>query len=157
MPLSSRRIAITPAPTPPTTWRIAELAGLTVEAVPGEESNLKVTTEKDFALAEALLGAARRAAPWAMTRTASPHGDHVWLCGVKVPHDHGLEGHSDADAGLHALTDAMLGCIGAGDIGQHFPPTDERWHGAPSWKFLDHAACAGDGQGRRDPALRRHH
>jgi 2-C-methyl-D-erythritol 4-phosphate cytidylyltransferase/2-C-methyl-D-erythritol 2,4-cyclodiphosphate synthase len=67
-------------------------------------------------------------------------GDHVWLCGVKVPHDHGLEGHSDADAGLHALTDAILGCIAAGDIGQHFPPTDERWRGAPSWKFLDHAA-----------------
>jgi 2-C-methyl-D-erythritol 4-phosphate cytidylyltransferase/2-C-methyl-D-erythritol 2,4-cyclodiphosphate synthase len=67
-------------------------------------------------------------------------GDHVWLCGVKVPHDHALEGHSDADAGLHALTDAILGAIGAGDIGQHFPPTDERWRGAPSWKFLDHAA-----------------
>jgi 2-C-methyl-D-erythritol 4-phosphate cytidylyltransferase/2-C-methyl-D-erythritol 2,4-cyclodiphosphate synthase len=59
---------------------------------------------------------------------------------VKVAHDHGLEGHSDADAGLHALTDAILGAIGAGDIGQHFPPTDERWRGAPSWKFLDHAA-----------------
>ena len=66
-------------------------------------------------------------------------GDHVWLCGVKVPHDHGLEGHSDADVGLHALTDAILGCISAGDIGQHFPPSDERWRGAPSWKFLDHA------------------
>jgi 2-C-methyl-D-erythritol 4-phosphate cytidylyltransferase/2-C-methyl-D-erythritol 2,4-cyclodiphosphate synthase len=67
-------------------------------------------------------------------------GDHVWLCGVKIPHDHGLIGHSDADAGLHALTDAVLGCIGAGDIGQHFPPSDEQWRGAPSWKFLDHAA-----------------
>ena len=81
------------------------------------------------------------------TRTGSGYdvhrfvaGDHVWLCGVKVAHDHGLEGHSDADAGLHALTDAILGAIGEGDIGQHFPPTDERWRGAPSWKFLDHAA-----------------
>jgi 2-C-methyl-D-erythritol 4-phosphate cytidylyltransferase/2-C-methyl-D-erythritol 2,4-cyclodiphosphate synthase len=118
---------------------LAGLAGMTVEAVPGEEVNLKVTTEKDFAIAARLLGGE--------TRTAMGYdahrfceGDHVWLCGVKVPHDHGLEGHSDADAGLHALTDAILGCIGAGDIGQHFPPTEERWRGAPSWKFLDHAA-----------------
>jgi 2-C-methyl-D-erythritol 4-phosphate cytidylyltransferase/2-C-methyl-D-erythritol 2,4-cyclodiphosphate synthase len=120
---------------------MAALAGIAVEAVTGEETNLKVTTEKDFALAEKLLGTQRE------TRTAMGYdahrftaGDHVWLCGVKVPHDHGLEGHSDADAGLHALTDAVLGCIGAGDIGQHFPPSDERWRGAPSWKFLAHAA-----------------
>jgi 2-C-methyl-D-erythritol 4-phosphate cytidylyltransferase/2-C-methyl-D-erythritol 2,4-cyclodiphosphate synthase len=74
-------------------------------------------------------------------------GDHVWLCGVKVPHDHALEGHSDADAGLHALTDAILGAIGEGDIGQHFPPSDERWRGAPSWTFLDHAASLVHGRG----------
>jgi 2-C-methyl-D-erythritol 4-phosphate cytidylyltransferase / 2-C-methyl-D-erythritol 2,4-cyclodiphosphate synthase len=67
-------------------------------------------------------------------------GDHIMLCGLKIPHTHALEGHSDADVGLHAITDAILGCIGEGDIGQHFPPTDERWRGAPSWKFLDHAA-----------------
>jgi 2-C-methyl-D-erythritol 4-phosphate cytidylyltransferase/2-C-methyl-D-erythritol 2,4-cyclodiphosphate synthase len=67
-------------------------------------------------------------------------GDHIMLCGIRIAHDHGLEGHSDADVGLHAITDALLGCIGEGDIGQHFPPTDERWRGAPSWKFLDHAA-----------------
>ena len=121
-------------------FEMARLAGLRIEAVPGEETNLKVTTEKDFALAEKLLGNTGE------TRSAMGYdahrfteGDHVWLCGVKVPHDHGLEGHSDADAGLHALTDAVLGCIGAGDIGQHFPPSDERWRGAPSWKFLDHA------------------
>jgi 2-C-methyl-D-erythritol 4-phosphate cytidylyltransferase/2-C-methyl-D-erythritol 2,4-cyclodiphosphate synthase len=120
---------------------MAALAGIGVEAVAGEETNLKVTTEKDFGLAEKLLGAQHE------TRSAMGYdahrftaGDHVWLCGVKVPHDHGLEGHSDADAGLHALTDAILGCIGAGDIGQHFPPSDERWRGAPSWKFLAHAA-----------------
>lgn len=117
---------------------IAGLAGLAVEAVAGEESNLKVTTEKDFTLAERLLaGEIRSAMGYDAHRFTA--GDHVWLCGVKVPHDHGLEGHSDADAGLHALTDAVLGCISAGDIGQHFPPTDERWKGAPSWKFLDHA------------------
>jgi 2-C-methyl-D-erythritol 4-phosphate cytidylyltransferase/2-C-methyl-D-erythritol 2,4-cyclodiphosphate synthase len=117
---------------------IAGLAGLAVEAVAGEEENLKVTTEKDFALAERLLmGETRSAMGYDAHRFTE--GDHVWLCGVKVPHDHGLEGHSDADAGLHALTDALLGCISAGDIGQHFPPTDARWKGAPSWKFLDHA------------------
>jgi 2-C-methyl-D-erythritol 4-phosphate cytidylyltransferase/2-C-methyl-D-erythritol 2,4-cyclodiphosphate synthase len=129
---------------------IAGLAGLAVEAVTGEETNLKVTTEKDFALAERLLGSFDGRSAGATlheTRSAMGYdahrftaGDHVWLCGVKIPHDHGLEGHSDADAGLHALTDAVLGTIGAGDIGQHFPPTDERWRGAPSWKFLDHAA-----------------
>lgn len=119
---------------------IAALAGMKVEAVAGEETNLKVTTEKDFALAESLLGGETVTAMGFDAHRFSP-GDHVWLCGVKVPHDHGLLGHSDADCGLHALTDAILGCIGAGDIGQHFPPTDERWRGAPSWKFLDHAAA----------------
>ncbi len=117
---------------------IAGLAGLAVDAVLGEEENLKVTTEKDFALAERLLGGEIRSA-MGYDAHRFTDGDHVWLCGVQVPHDHGLEGHSDADAGLHALTDAILGCISAGDIGQHFPPTDERWRGAPSWKFLDHA------------------
>ena len=67
-------------------------------------------------------------------------GDHVWLCGIRIPHDAGLEGHSDADAGLHALTDAILGALGAGDIGLHFPSDDPRWRGAPSSKFLEHAA-----------------
>ena len=118
---------------------LAGLAGMKVEAVPGEEVNLKVTTEKDFAMAARLLGGETRTA-MGYDAHRFTQGDHVWLCGVKIPHDHGLEGHSDADAGLHALTDAVLGCIGAGDIGQHFPPTDERWRGAPSWKFLDHAA-----------------
>jgi 2-C-methyl-D-erythritol 4-phosphate cytidylyltransferase/2-C-methyl-D-erythritol 2,4-cyclodiphosphate synthase len=67
-------------------------------------------------------------------------GDHVWLCGVRIPHDHALEGHSDADVGLHALTDALLGAIGDGDIGQHFPDTDPRWRGAASHVFLADAA-----------------
>jgi 2-C-methyl-D-erythritol 4-phosphate cytidylyltransferase/2-C-methyl-D-erythritol 2,4-cyclodiphosphate synthase len=67
-------------------------------------------------------------------------GDHVTICGVRVPHSHGLEGHSDADVGLHAITDAILGAIGAGDIGQHFPPSDPRWKGADSAAFLAHAA-----------------
>ena len=67
-------------------------------------------------------------------------GDHVWLCGVRISHSQALEGHSDADVGLHALTDALLGAIGDGDIGQHFPPSDERWRGAPSHLFLSDAA-----------------
>ncbi len=120
---------------------LAELAGLKVDMVKGEEKNIKVTRNEDFALAEKLLGAGD-------VRTASGYdvhkftvGDHIMLCGIRVAHDHGLEGHSDADVGLHAITDALLGCVGEGDIGQHFPPSDERWRGAPSWKFLDHAAA----------------
>ena len=119
---------------------LAELAGLKVEMVEGEEKNIKVTRKEDFALAERLLGSGD-------VRTATGYdvhkfqdGDHIWLCGLKIAHSHGLEGHSDADVGLHSITDALLGCIGEGDIGQHFPPTDERWRGAASWKFLDHAA-----------------
>jgi 2-C-methyl-D-erythritol 4-phosphate cytidylyltransferase/2-C-methyl-D-erythritol 2,4-cyclodiphosphate synthase len=119
---------------------LAELAGLKVQMVEGEEKNIKVTRKEDFALAETFLAAGD-------IRTATGYdvhkfkdGDHIWLCGLKIPHSHGLEGHSDADVGLHAITDALLGCIGEGDIGQHFPPTDERWRGAASWKFLDHAA-----------------
>jgi 2-C-methyl-D-erythritol 4-phosphate cytidylyltransferase/2-C-methyl-D-erythritol 2,4-cyclodiphosphate synthase len=128
---------------------LAELAGLKIAAVPGEETNMKVTNTEDFAVAEGLLSARL-----GETRTGSGYdvhrfvpGDHVWLCGVRIPHDHALEGHSDADAGLHALTDAILGAIGEGDIGQHFPPSDERWRGAPSWKFLDHAAGLVRGKG----------
>jgi len=121
---------------------LAELAGLDIVVVPGEETNLKITSAKDIPMAEQLL-----AARLGETRTGSGYdvhrftdGDHIWLCGVKIAHDRALEGHSDADAGLHALTDAILGAIGEGDIGVHFPPSDERWRGAPSWKFLDHAA-----------------
>jgi 2-C-methyl-D-erythritol 4-phosphate cytidylyltransferase/2-C-methyl-D-erythritol 2,4-cyclodiphosphate synthase len=120
---------------------LAELAGLRIEAVTGEESNLKITTPEDFAMAERLLGGASD------VRTGMGYdahrfkqGDHVWLGGLRIAHDRALEGHSDADAALHALTDAILGALGAGDIGQHFPPSDERWRGAPSSRFLAHAA-----------------
>jgi 2-C-methyl-D-erythritol 4-phosphate cytidylyltransferase/2-C-methyl-D-erythritol 2,4-cyclodiphosphate synthase len=126
---------------------LAELAGITVERVDGDERNFKVTSKEDFVMAAALLNAGE-------TRTALGYdvhkftdGDHVWLCGLKIPHDHALEGHSDADVGLHAITDALLGAICEGDIGQHFPPTEERWRGAPSWKFLDHAAQLVRGRG----------
>ncbi|MGZ5922458.1 MAG: bifunctional 2-C-methyl-D-erythritol 4-phosphate cytidylyltransferase/2-C-methyl-D-erythritol 2,4-cyclodiphosphate synthase [Rhizomicrobium sp.] len=119
---------------------LGELAGLKVEMVQGEEKNIKVTRNEDFALAERLMnsGDVRSASGYDVHKFTD--GDHIWLCGLKVPHTHALEGHSDADVGLHAITDALLGCIGEGDIGQHFPPTDDRWKGAASWKFLDHAA-----------------
>jgi 2-C-methyl-D-erythritol 4-phosphate cytidylyltransferase/2-C-methyl-D-erythritol 2,4-cyclodiphosphate synthase len=119
---------------------MAELAGMTIESVAGEEGNLKITTQDDMALAERMLGGG------AEFRTGFGYdahrfvtGDHVWLCGVKIAHGKTLEGHSDADAGLHALTDAILGAAGLGDIGVHFPPTDPQWRGADSARFLIHA------------------
>ena len=123
-------------------FALAERAAFAISAVKGEEGNLKLTTADDFALAEKLSASALPDVRMGSGFDAHSfaRGDHVWLCGVKVPHGFGLEGHSDADAGLHALTDALLGAIGAGDIGQHFPPTDERWRGAPSHLFLAHSA-----------------
>ena len=121
---------------------LAERAGLAVAAVAGEETNIKLTTADDFTLAEklagSLLGDVRTGSGFDAHRFEP--GDHVWLCGVRIPHDFSLEGHSDGDAGLHALTDAILGTIGAQDIGAHFAPSDERWRGAGSHLFLEHAA-----------------
>ena len=117
---------------------IAELAQMTITTVPGEETNLKITTNEDFHQAERLLRGTMeefRTGQGFDAHRFAP-GDHVWLCGVKIAHDAALEGHSDADAGLHALTDAILGALGAGDIGRHFPPTDEKWRGAASSLFL---------------------
>lgn len=120
---------------------LAEKAGIPITLVEGSMSNLKVTRAGDLATAEAFL-----AARLGDIRTGSGFdvhkftaGNHVMICGIKVPHSHALEGHSDADVGLHALTDAILGCVGLGDIGSHFPPTDPRWHGADSALFLRHA------------------
>jgi 2-C-methyl-D-erythritol 4-phosphate cytidylyltransferase/2-C-methyl-D-erythritol 2,4-cyclodiphosphate synthase len=120
---------------------VAEAAGLAVALVEGGEANFKLTTDDDFRRAEALLAAQSetRVATGFDVHAFGP-GDHVWLCGVKIPHERGLVGHSDADVALHALTDALLGTIGAGDIGQHFPPNDMRWKGAASDQFLRHAA-----------------
>ena len=119
---------------------VARAAGMSVALVAGDEAAFKLTTPDDFARAEAVLGAgmiSRSASGFDVHRFGS--GDHLWLCGVRVPHDRGVIGHSDADVGLHALTDALLGTIGAGDIGTHFPPSDPQWKGASSDRFLDHA------------------
>lgn len=118
---------------------IALAAGLTVAITQGDERAFKVTEPADFAKAEAMTNYSSRAASGFDVHRFGP-GTHVWLCGVKIPHDAGLIGHSDADAGLHALTDALLGTIAAGDIGDHFPPSEERWRGAASDQFLAHAA-----------------
>jgi 2-C-methyl-D-erythritol 4-phosphate cytidylyltransferase/2-C-methyl-D-erythritol 2,4-cyclodiphosphate synthase len=119
---------------------VAEAAGLRIAMVAGHEGNMKVTEPEDFARAEQQLRQFDFVTGQGFDVHAFEAGDHVWLCGVKVPHSHGLEGHSDADAGLHALTDALLGAIGAGDIGVHFPPSDPQWKGVSSDRFLAHAA-----------------
>ncbi len=121
---------------------VAERAGLGVALVPGGEDNFKLTTPEDFERARRVL--AEGAATEARVGTGfDAHrfgaGDHVMLCGVRIAHDGGLVGHSDADVGIHAIVDALLGAIGAGDIGDHFPPTDPRWAGADSTDFLAHA------------------
>ena len=132
---------------------IAEWAGMPVKLVASTGFNLKLTTAQDIALAERLM------APGCgqlETRTgngfdvhAFTAGDHVWLCGVQIPHTHALEGHSDADVALHALTDAILGAIGEGDIGEHFPPSEAKWRGAPSRLFLEDAAARVKAKGAR--------
>ncbi|GAB4361209.1 MAG: bifunctional 2-C-methyl-D-erythritol 4-phosphate cytidylyltransferase/2-C-methyl-D-erythritol 2,4-cyclodiphosphate synthase [Kiloniellaceae bacterium] len=120
---------------------VAERAGLAVALVEGSRENMKVTSQDDLRTAEQWLRGQQsetRVGQGFDVHAFGP-GDHVTLCGIRVPHDAGLVGHSDADVGLHALTDAILGALGAGDIGSHFPPSDARWKGADSGKFLVHA------------------
>ena len=119
---------------------IAEAAGVSVALVEGSERNFKITTPADFARAEkevAMAGDFRTGTGFDVHKFAD--GDHVWLCGVKIPHVATLAGHSDADVAMHALTDAIYGAIAEGDIGAHFPPTDPQWKGAASHIFLAHA------------------
>jgi 2-C-methyl-D-erythritol 4-phosphate cytidylyltransferase / 2-C-methyl-D-erythritol 2,4-cyclodiphosphate synthase len=120
---------------------VARNAGIEVVAVPGEERNLKLTVPEDLTVAERLLGTTAR---WRTGLGFDVHafapGRPLILCGVAVPHEHGLAGHSDADVAFHAVTDAILGSIAAGDIGSHFPPSDPRWKDADSARFLRHAA-----------------
>ena len=127
--------------TPTDDAQVMERAGGAITLTPGDPMLMKLTYPEDFAMAETLAGATRvtRIGQGFDAHQFGP-GSEVWLCGVRIPHSHGLVGHSDADAGLHALTDALLGAIGDGDIGDHFPPSDPKWKGAPSSVFLSHAA-----------------
>ena len=121
---------------------LAEWAGLKVAVFPGEKGNVKMTTADDFARAEAELAASLsdiRTGIGYDIHAFEDGGDHVWLGGIKIPHARKLSGHSDADVALHALVDAILGALADGDIGVHFPPTDEKWREASSDKFLKFA------------------
>jgi 2-C-methyl-D-erythritol 4-phosphate cytidylyltransferase/2-C-methyl-D-erythritol 2,4-cyclodiphosphate synthase len=117
---------------------VVERDGGVVRLIEGDPRLMKLTYPEDFAMAEALLPRQIRVGTGFDVHRWGP-GEAVWLCGVEIPHDQTLIGHSDADAGLHALTDAILGAMGDGDIGDHFPPTDPKWRGAASDLFLIHA------------------
>ncbi|WP_309645785.1 bifunctional 2-C-methyl-D-erythritol 4-phosphate cytidylyltransferase/2-C-methyl-D-erythritol 2,4-cyclodiphosphate synthase [Phenylobacterium sp.] len=136
-----RAYAAWPADAEPTDdAAVVERAGGRVVMTPGDPMLMKLTYPEDFAMAERLIGQTRivRIGQGLDAHRWGP-GDAVWLCGVRIDHDATLIGHSDADAGLHALTDAILGAIGEGDIGEHFPPSDPQWRGASSDRFLSHA------------------
>lgn len=119
---------------------VARAAGMDVAIVQGEETNLKITGPADFARAAAIL---ERSMTVRLGNGYDVHafeeGDHVTLCGVAIPFNKSLKGHSDADVGMHAVTDAIYGALAQGDIGRHFPPSDPQWKGAPSHIFLRHA------------------
>ncbi|WP_458761024.1 bifunctional 2-C-methyl-D-erythritol 4-phosphate cytidylyltransferase/2-C-methyl-D-erythritol 2,4-cyclodiphosphate synthase [Afipia sp. TerB] len=120
---------------------LAEWAGLTVATFEGDVANMKLTTPEDFAREEARLGAMlgdiRTGTGYDVH--ALTEGDHLMLCGVRVPFNRGFLAHSDGDVGLHAVVDAILGALADGDIGSHFPPSDPKWKGAPSDQFLAYA------------------
>jgi 2-C-methyl-D-erythritol 4-phosphate cytidylyltransferase/2-C-methyl-D-erythritol 2,4-cyclodiphosphate synthase len=121
---------------------VAEWAGAPAYVFDGDPANLKVTTMQDLTAAEArFMGTASetRVGQGFDVHAFAP-GDHVWLCGLRIPHPQALSGHSDADVGLHALADAIYGALAEGDIGHHFPPSDPKWKGAASRVFLAHAA-----------------
>jgi len=134
---------------------IAEWHGLHVALVEGTAHNIKLTSNEDFAMAEQRLrsDAAAPGGDWRFGHGYDVHGfsngDHVTLCGIDIPHERTLHGHSDADVGLHALTDAILGAIGDGDIGTHFPPSDPQWRGADSHVFLSDAGSRVASKGGR--------
>ncbi len=119
---------------------LAEWAGLRVSLFDGEPGNIKLTSQDDFVRAEMILGGLGdiRTGQGIDVHAFGP-GDHVTLGGVRIPHDRGLTGHSDADVVLHAVVDAILGALAEGDIGSHFPPSDPQWRGASSDRFLQFA------------------
>lgn len=126
---------------------VAERAGHSVHLVEGDERNIKVTTPEDVAALSAQAMLPCSGTGFDVHRLGP--GDHVMLCGHRIPHSQGLIGHSDADVALHALVDAILGAVGAGDIGRHFPPSDPQWKGVPSRLFLEEAVRLVRAQGGR--------
>jgi 2-C-methyl-D-erythritol 4-phosphate cytidylyltransferase/2-C-methyl-D-erythritol 2,4-cyclodiphosphate synthase len=114
--------------------QVAQAWGMEVALVEGDETLHKLTYAADFGASKPLV---RVGSGYDVHRLEE--GEELWLCGVRIAHTHGLSGHSDADVAIHALVDALLGAIGAGDIGQHFPPSDPQWKGAASDRFLAHA------------------
>lgn len=124
--------------------QVAVAAGLEVAFVEGDERMRKLTFAGDFRTGGGMI---RTGTGFDVHRLAA--GEPLWLCGVLVPHSQGLAGHSDADVGLHAVVDAILGACAQGDIGEHFPPSDPRWKGAPSEKFIAHAVELADKAGFR--------
>lgn len=118
---------------------IEQLPGVRVAFTPGRTRLMKLTYPEDWVTLQRLLGDGSPRIGSGYDVHAFAQGDHVRLCGIDIPHSHSLAGHSDADAAWHALTDAILGAIGAGDIGDHFPPSDPRWRGADSRLFLEFA------------------
>jgi 2-C-methyl-D-erythritol 4-phosphate cytidylyltransferase/2-C-methyl-D-erythritol 2,4-cyclodiphosphate synthase len=130
---------------------LAEWAGLTVATFEGDPANMKLTTPEDFVREESRLGAML-----GDVRTGNGYdvhafgdGDHLMICGVRVPHSKGFLAHSDGDVGLHALVDAILGALADGDIGSHFPPSDPQWKGAASHRFLQYAVDRVSARGGR--------
>ncbi|MEM1430876.1 MAG: bifunctional 2-C-methyl-D-erythritol 4-phosphate cytidylyltransferase/2-C-methyl-D-erythritol 2,4-cyclodiphosphate synthase [Pseudomonadota bacterium] len=142
---------------------VARAAGLEVAIVPGDEDNIKLTHPADRARAERLLAEERNAMETQEPATPFPEirlgngydvhrfgpGSAVVLCGIEVPHSRALQGHSDADVGMHAVTDAIYGALAEGDIGRHFPPSDPQWKGAASHIFLEHAVARAAERGFR--------
>ena len=123
--------------------------GVRVATVPGDARLAKITWPADLVTMGRRLGERVSVTGAGFDVHRLELNEDLWLCGVKLEHTHGLSGHSDADVGLHSLTDAILGAIGAGDIGDHFPPSDERWRGASSDRFLAHAAALARSAGAR--------
>ncbi|APE28696.1 bifunctional 2-C-methyl-D-erythritol 4-phosphate cytidylyltransferase/2-C-methyl-D-erythritol 2,4-cyclodiphosphate synthase [Aurantiacibacter gangjinensis] len=114
--------------------QVLRAAGYDIALVEGDEALRKLTYKEDFVTASLSV---RMGSGYDVHRLVD--GEELWLCGVKIDHHQGLSGHSDADVGLHAVVDAILGAIAQGDIGDHFPPTDPQWKGAPSSRFIEHA------------------
>jgi 2-C-methyl-D-erythritol 4-phosphate cytidylyltransferase/2-C-methyl-D-erythritol 2,4-cyclodiphosphate synthase len=128
---------------------LVEARGAKITLTPGREALMKITYPEDLAVAEKLIASPALRVGTGFDVHGFEPGDAVILCGVRIPHTRKLEGHSDADAAWHALTDAILGALALGDIGDHFPPSDSQWKGAPSVKFLKHAVKLAHDRGFR--------